>query len=94
MTSRAMKAIAPTIAPTTTPMGIVVEDEDDEELVEEAAGRGVVRLIPISFTQKRSSVRLVVVGFGIAVLNIVRFIWSGIYPIVRSEPRTTGIEPP
>jgi hypothetical protein len=39
--SRAAKTTAPTVAPTITLMGLVVEDES-EELLGEAAGRGVV----------------------------------------------------
>jgi hypothetical protein len=93
MISRAMKTTAPTIAPTIPAMGIVVED-DGEELLEEAAGGGVVILIPISFTQKLSAAAPGVVGsVVIVVVDIVRFIWRAIYPIVGSEPCTTDVEP-
>jgi len=57
-----MKLTAPTVAPTTTPMGTVVEDEGDEGpldgnvTTEEAAGvepwRGVVMFNPVSHTQQ------------------------------------------
>jgi hypothetical protein len=61
MTITVMKTTTPIVAPTTTPMGTVVEDEGDEEplggnvVTEEAADvdlwRGVVILIPIACTQ-------------------------------------------
>jgi hypothetical protein len=89
MTIRVMKTTTPTVAPTITPMGLVVEDGDEEE----AAGRGGVILNPISFTQKKSAASGRPVGLGIVVVDIVMFIWSGIYPIVGSEPWATDVEP-
>jgi hypothetical protein len=93
MAIKVVKTTAPIVTPTITPMGIVVEDEGEEELLEEAAGRGVVILTPMSFTQKRNAASPTTVELRTVAVDIVRFIWSAIYPIVGSEPRTTDVEP-
>jgi hypothetical protein len=103
MTSRAMKTTAPTTAPTIPAIGLVVEDEGgegllgegllEEGLLEEAAGRGVVISNLIFATKKINGASPTPGGLGIVAVDIVTFIWSPIYPIVGSEPRTTDVEP-
>jgi hypothetical protein len=88
MMIRVMKTITPTVAPTITPTG-----DEGEELLEEAAGGGVVILNPISFTRKKRPALKGYVGLGTvaSTVDIVRFIWGEMYPIVGSEPRTTDV---